>query len=381
MVAEWVGTASLATWLYLFFARGNFWRLKPDELVLNTQEGSSRKVAVIVPARDEAGTVAEVVHSLLEQDYTGPLHVYLVDDHSSDGTADIARSAARAANHEDRLTVIKAAPLQQGWTGKLWALSEGLKAAPADVDYYLFTDADIVHSSDNLRGLLHRAEAGAFDLVSSMVKLKCEAPAEKLLIPVFTFFFFMLYPPTWVQDLRRSTAAAAGGCMLVRRQALERIGGIAAIRDQLIDDCALARAIKPGGRIWLAPTTKASSIRDYGDWREVGRMISRTAFTQLRYSASILCAAIAGMVITYLAPPLLLGLGPRAAVLGGGAWLLMAVTYRPTLRFYGLSWCWAPLLPVVAAFYLAATIYSALEYWRGCGGAWKGRHQASSTAT
>ncbi len=381
MVAECVGAASLAIWLYLLLARGKFWKIHSDEPVLTPQKVPARRVAVIVPARDEAATVGKAVSSLLQQDYTGELHTWLVDDHSSDGTADVARRAAREAGPADRLTVIKAAPLQHGWTGKLWALSEGLKAAPADVDYYLFTDADIVHAPGNISSLVARAESGSFDLVSSMVKLKCETLSEKLLIPAFTFFFFMLYPPAWVQDPRRSTAAAAGGCMLIRRQALARIGGVAAIRDQLIDDCALARALKPGGRITLAPTSKASSTRHYGDWGEVGRMISRTAFTQLRYSIWILGAVVVGMVFTYLAPPLLLGFGFRPAALGAAAWLLMSVSYLPSLRFNRLSKWWAPLLPLIAAFYLGATVYSALEYWRGRGGSWKGRHQAASAIT
>jgi hopene-associated glycosyltransferase HpnB len=377
MIAECVGALSLAIWIYLVFARGQFWRMRIEELPPSgTPLPTPQRVAVIVPARNEAAVIGQTIQSLLQQDYNGPVHVFLVDDHSSDGTAEIARRTAAEAGLADRLTIVQAGPLLEGWTGKLWALSEGVEAATSFcADHYWFTDADVVHEPENLSRLLARAETGDFDLVSQMVKLHCESLAERMLIPAFVFFFFKLYPPAWVTRTDKRTAAAAGGCILIRPAALARIGGIAAIRDQLIDDCAFARAVKRGGRIWLGPTATANSLRGYGSFVEIGRMIARTAFTELRHSALLLDGVIAGMAITYMAPLVLLGLGRLAAALGLAAWLLMAIAYWPTLRFYRLSPLWALLLPIIAAFYLGATIYSAFEYCAGRGGFWKGRVQ------
>jgi hopene-associated glycosyltransferase HpnB len=375
MIAAWVGALSLAIWIYLAFARGGFWRIGVDDQAL-TATFLPRRVAVIVPARNEAPTIGQAIESLLRQDYPGRLHIFLVDDHSSDNTAEVARRAAREAGRPDRLTIVEAAPLPSGWTGKVWALSEGLKAAASFApDYFWFTDADIVHQPDNLSRLLARAEGGGFDLLSLMVKLRSESFAERMLIPAFVFFFFKLYPPAWVARPDKRTAAAAGGCILIRPSALTRIGGIAAIRDELIDDCALARAVKCSGPIWLGPTSRAGSLRAYGSFSEIGRMIARSAFTQLRHSTWLLGGVIIAMTIVYIAPPLLLGRGGWAAVFSLAAWFLMALTYWPTLRFYRLSPVWAPLLPLIAAFYLGATVYSATQYWAGRGGVWKGRIQ------
>ncbi|MGA8152016.1 MAG: glycosyltransferase [Terriglobales bacterium] len=380
MIPTCIGAVSLLTWIYLILARGGFWRMRPGPELSGGQASPARRIAIIVPARDEAAAVAQAVRSLVRQAYPGPIHIFLVDDHSSDGTAEIARQAAREAGNSDRLSVVEAQPLPRGWTGKLWALSQGLQAAAHfDAEYYLLTDADVVHEPENLRSLVLRAEGGDFDLVSLMVKLHCESLAERVLIPAFVFFFFKLYPPAWVARPDRRTAAAAGGCMLVRRAALERIGGIAVIRDHLIDDCALARAVKSGGRVWLGPTASAWSLRRYQSWTEIGRMIARTAFTQLRHSTLLLFMAVAGMAITYLAPPALLLCGPLAATLGAAAWLLQSIAYWPTLRFYGLSPLWAPLLPLASLFYLGTTILSAVQYWRGYGGLWKGRVQDPSS--
>ena len=384
MIATCIGAVSLLIWIYLLLARGGFWRMRTDRELSAAQEAPARKIAIIVPARNEAALVAQAVQSLLRQTYPGPSHIFLVDDHSSDGTAEIARQAAHEAGASDRCTVIEGQPLPHGWTGKLWAVSQGLQAATSfDAEYYLLTDADVVHEPDNLASLVLRAENGDFDLVSLMVKLGCESLAERLLIPAFVFFFFKLYPPACVARSDRRTAAAAGGCMLIRPAALVRIGGIAAIHDQLIDDCALARAVKSGGRIWLGPTSTASSLRRYQSWTEIGRMISRTAFTQLRHSTLLLLAVFAGMTMTYLAPPILLFsgslFGPPAAAFGAAAWLLQSIAYWPTLRFYGLLPLWAPLLPLASLFYLGATILSALQYWQGRGGLWKGRVQDPSS--
>jgi hopene-associated glycosyltransferase HpnB len=331
-----------------------------------------------MPARNEAATVAPAIASLAAQSYPGDFRIMLVDDHSSDDTAALARSAAPL----ERLTVISAAPLPPGWTGKLWALSEGVRrststliqldAPPADPpDYYLFTDADIVHPPDALRSLMARAEEERYDLVSYMVRLACRSTAERALVPAFVFFFFLLYPPAWIRDPRYVTAGAAGGCILIRRDALEAMGGLARIRGEWIDDCALAAAVKHnGGRVWLGLSSEAHSIRDYATFGEIGRMISRTAFTQLNHSILLLTAALVGLTLTYLVPAALAFSGSWT---GAAAWLLMCVAYFPILRFYRRSPLWAPLLPLIAAFYMGATIHSAIGYWRGTEGQWKGR--------
>ena len=367
IVWELIGAASLASWIYLLFARGAFWRMR--ESPPPPWDGQAKSVAVVIPARNEESVVERAVASLLEQNYPGSVRVFLVDDHSTD------RTIAAAGSHE-RLTVVKARPLPDGWTGKLWAISEGLeRAASTQPDFILLTDADVVHARDNVAGLVARAEAGSLDLVSYMVMLQCRTLAERALIPAFVFFFFKLYPPAWIARRDRNTAGAAGGCILLRASALARIGGIASIRGELIDDCALARAVKrTGGAIWLGLTRETASIRDYQSFGEIRRMIARTAFTQLDYSAIVLIGTIFALAIIYLAPPLLiLTRDPIAAVCGSAAWLLMSLSYRPTLRLYGRSIGWAPLLPVVAFFYIVATIDSAVRYWTGRGGLWKGR--------
>ena len=362
MIVELIAAASLGAWIYLFSARGRFWEitapLKPARPTV------TKSVCVIIPARNEESVVGEAITSLR------PWHVILVDDHSSDRTAAVAAQAGAS--------VVPAGALPPGWSGKLWAISEGLKhAAALQPDYLLFTDADIVHGPNNVAELVARAETGNLDLVSLMVKLRCRSLAETLLIPAFVFFFFMLYPPAWVARRDRKTAAAAGGCILIRPSALERIGGIAAIRSEIIDDCALARAVKrTGGRLWLGVSEETRSVRDYKTFAEIHAMISRTAFAQLRHSVLLLLATIAGMAVIYLAPPLLLlTRNPLASVLGLAAWLSMMICYAPALRFYARSVMWAPLLPLIALFYMSATIDSAIAYWTGRGGLWKDRVQ------
>jgi hopene-associated glycosyltransferase HpnB len=362
LTLELTAGASLAAWVYLFTARGGFWQIKAPPKP--APSAVSRSVCVIIPARNEVSVVGEAIASLR------PWQVIVVDDHSSDRTAAIAAEAGAS--------VIQAGPLPQGWSGKLWAISEGLKhAASFAPDYLLLTDADIVHAPGNIAELVARAEAGGLDLVSLMVKLRCRSLAETLLIPAFVFFFFMLYPPAWVARPDRKTAAAAGGCILIRPSALDRIGGIASIRSAIIDDCALARAVKrTGGRIWLGVTDDTRSIRAYGSFSEIRAMISRTAFAQLHHSALLLLGTIAGMAVIYVAPPLLLlTRNPLAAFFGLAAWILMTIAYAPTLRFYGRSVAWAPLLPLIAVFYISATFDSALAYWTGRGGMWKDRVQ------
>ena len=372
MMLEIAGGAALAVWLYLLLGRGEFWRM-PVAGHQGALPFPAPKVVCVIPARNESAVIVKAIGSLAGQQYPG-LHIVVVDDASTDGTAALARSAASA----ELLSVVQAAPLPAHWTGKLWAISEGIRAAAGwSPDYLLLTDADIVHAPGSVASLVARANAGGHGLVSLMVKLHCATVAERALVPAFVFFFFMLYPPAWISDRRHRTAGAAGGCMLVRTELLERIGGIAAIRGELIDDCALARAIKAtGASVWLGLSDSTLSIREYQSFSEIGRMISRTAFTQLQHSGLLLAGTVAGLAITYLAPPVaaLAGTG-RAAAIGAAAWVLMSITYLPALRFYHRSPLWAPFLPVIASFYMGATVHSAVAYWRGEGGLWKGRTQ------
>ena len=364
--------ASLATWLYLMLARGGFWRMRPDAHDVSSH-APAPSVTAVVPARDEAEVVGRSMASLAAQRYPGEWNIILVDDASQDGTA------ARALQAAPQLRVVTARRLPPGWTGKMWAVAEGVSAAQGD--YLLLTDADIVHPPDHLAALVARARDGQYDLVSYMVRLHCSTLAEQALIPAFLFFFFMLYPPAWIRDPRSRAAGAAGGCILIRRSALERIGGIARIGGELIDDCALARAVKStGGRVWLGLSDTASSIRQYRTFGEIGRMISRTAYTQLGHSVFLLAGTVLGLTVTYLAPPLLTLAGPGGAASGLGAlaWLLMTAAYFPAVRYATRHWFWAPLLPAIALFYLCATLHSAFAHWRGRGGMWKGRPQAVS---
>lgn len=377
------GIISLLAWLYLLFARGGFWRVKKKlaPKLLNAAGHSKRtscRVAVIIPARNEAGVVGQSIASLLNQVGVHQIHIFLVDDASTDGTADAAGQAAAQVHRAADLTIIQARPLPAGWTGKLWAMQQGIEAAQSFApQYFLLSDADILHAPDNVATLIAIAENGAYDLVSFMVKLHCVTLAEKLLIPAFVFFFFKLYPTLWISDSHRKTAGAAGGSILVRPEALERAGGIAAIRNQIIDDCALAQAVKQhGGKLWLGLSEATTSLRPYRTFGEIGRMISRTAFNQLNHSLWLLLAALIGLTIVYLLPPLLLLTRyPLPMTLGAAAWLFMAFAYLPMVRFYRLNPLWALTLPLVALFYMGATFHSAVKFWSGYGGEWKGRAQ------
>ncbi len=377
ILSQAVAAASLAIWIYLVFLRGAFWRLRDLDSSSQAPVLPAYSVAVIIPARNEADVVGQAVRSLVEQNYAGSLHVFLVDDESSDDTATIALQVAERAGRSDRLTVVRASPVPDGWTGKMWALSEGLREAAAfKADYFLLADADIVHAPGNVATLLARARNGSFDMVSLLAKMPCQSAAERALIPAFVFFFFMLYPPAWVSRSRRRTAAAAGGCLLIRSEILARIGGIREIRGEVIDDCSLAREVKQnGGRVWLGMAADTYSLRGYETWAEFGWLISRTAFAQLNHSTLLLAGTVAAMAITYLAPPVLLLTGARAAAMGLGSWLLMMIAFWPTLRFYRRSPLWSLVLPLIAAFYLGATLHSAIRYWQGRGGLWKGRIQ------
>lgn len=366
MTLDWAAGAALAVWLYLFLGRGGFWRMR-DAALAPKPVSPAPAVVAVVPARNEVEVIGPAVRSLAEQKYPGPFRIVVVDDDSSDGTGATAQAAGG-----DRVSVLRAPPLEAGWTGKLWAVAHGVAAA-GQPDYLLLTDADIVHAPENLAALVAQA-ANGYDLVSLMVTLRCQTTGERALIPAFVFFFLMLYPPAWIRSSRHRTAGAAGGCILIRRERLERIGGIARVRRELIDDCALARAVKQaGGRVWLGLSAETHSIREYRTFAEIGGMISRTAFTQLSYSWLALSGTVIGLALTYLIPP---AAALAGHVLGGAAWILMCLAYLPALRFYRRSPLWAPLLPLVAAFYLGATVYSGLAHARGRGGQWKGRAQA-----
>ena len=352
----------LAIWVYLLIGRGGFWRIKQASS-RQVYKNQARVVAV-VPARNEAAVIGKAIGSLVQQG----LRVVVVDDGSTDATAEIAASFGA--------TVIVGRPLEPGWTGKLWAMSQGVEyALQFRPDYLLFTDADIRHGAQTIAELLHIAES--YDLVSYMVKLACVTTAEKALIPAFVFFFLKLYPPAWIRSSRFKTAGAAGGCILIRTAALLKIGGLQSIAGEVIDDCALARAVKrSGGRVWMGLTEEAESIRSYGGFSEIGHMISRTAFNQLHHSALLLVGTAIGLFFTYLLPPVLAFSGKTVPMaLGGMAWCLMTLAYLPMVRFYRRSWAWSLALPLVAFFYAGATVHSAVQYWRGKGGEWKGRAQ------
>jgi len=368
----------LAIWLYLLLARGSFWRLSEDKIEPRQLEDWPHVVAV-VPARNEATTISQAISSLAKQDYPGEFSIIVVDDHSDDGTATFTQQTANEFGASRRVTIRAAAPLVQGWTGKLWALNEGISAtSEKGVEFFWFTDADIEHAPDTLRRLVFRAEKNSLDLTSLMVLLQANTFAERLLIPAFLYFFLLLYPPRWIADPNASTAGAAGGCILLRRNVLAPIGGIASIRGEVIDDCALARAVKKnGGKIWMGLTRVSVSLRGYGTFAEIRDLIARTAFTQLHYSFAFLAVALAGLFGTFLLPWILFFAYP------GEAWLLvdtaialMTATFLLTVRFYNLSAAWALTLPFAAVFYGYATCVSVVRYWLGRGGQWKGRAQA-----
>lgn len=374
-----------AIWIYLVYARGNFWRAQErhDRDVPPPPERWPA-VTAIVPARDEAETIGEALRSLFSQDYPGRLDVILVDDGSSDGTAEAARVAAELLAAEDRLTVIDGAPPPRGWTGKVWALQQGFEQATAAgrrPDYLLLTDADVTHGARVLADLVSRASAGGQVLASVMAKLRCRSFAERCAIPAFVYFFQMLYPFAWVGQPERKTAAAAGGCMLVKTDVLAAIGGFRPISGALIDDCALARQLSDKGAIWLGLSESLHSIRRYETFGPISRMVRRSAYAELKFSPLRLLAAMLGMALTFLAPLLLAFFASGyAAFLGVLAWVLMLISFQPMLRFYGVSPLWALALPVIAAMYMVWTVQSAVEHALGRGGSWKGRFQAAGGA-
>lgn len=400
-----LATASLLAWIGLLVGRGFFWwpspRLEPAE----APDASERSVVAVIPARNEADILPRTLPTVLAQEYAGPFRVTLVDDRSDDATALVARSAAEGLSAADRLLVLSGGPLPAGWSGKVWAMHQGATVAAsvsvsdsaaiaasqaarpqAELPEFLwFTDGDIAHEEWVLGALVDRAEADDLDLVSTMATLRIDSAWDRLLIPAFVYFFAKLYPFRFVNSRRRRNAGAAGGCILVRRSALERAGGLAAIRAALIDDCALGRLIKgAGGRVWLGYSRGVHSVRSYGSLASVWNMVARSAYTQLGRSPLKLAGTILGMLFLYaLAPAICVGGAVAAgldvsgsgllAAIGAATWGLMAASFLPMLRHHHAGWWMAPLLPVAGVLYTAMTVSSAWRHARGRGGAWKGR--------
>lgn len=376
-----IASLALAIWIYLLWFRGGFWlaRERDDDGEPALPAGSDwPSVVAVIPARNEAALLPRSLTSIFAQDYPAALSIVLVDDASSDGTLAVARSLAAASPRD--VVVLQGRPLPASWTGKTWATYQGIGQAEAMKpmpDYLLLTDADIEYAPDALKRLVARAKMNGFALTSLMAKLRCQSVAECALIPAFVFFFQMLYPFAWVKRRTAKTAAAAGGCMLVERGALAKAGGIAKISGALIDDCALANLMKTEGPIWLGLTDRVRSLRPYPHIGDIRRMVARSAYAQLRYSAALLAATLAGMAVTYLGAPLLAIFGSYPAnAVAAAAWALMTLAFLPILRFYGLLPLWALALPLIATAYLAFTLDSAYQHWRGQGGSWKGRSQA-----
>jgi hopene-associated glycosyltransferase HpnB len=383
MIALALSAVALATWVYLVFARGLFWLGRERDNTAVRRPADPPSVAIVVPARNEADSIAESVTTLTAQDYAA-LHLVLVDDDSDDGTAKVARRAAAAIGAAERLTIVTNTSLPKGWTGKLWAVSQGIAAAEEKYapKYLLLTDADIVHDADTVSWLVGHAEAHDLVLTSLTARWRCENLAERVHIPAFIFFFQMLYPFAWVNDPNNDMAGAAGGCMLVRSDALRAAGGIEAIHGALIDDCALAVELKKQGPIWLGLTDRVRSIRPYPDWGDIRRMVARSAYAQLRYSPLMLAGTVIGLALTYLVPPFMaLFAAGWAQILGIVTWALMALAFQPTLRFYRLSPLWGLALPAISFLFMLYTLDSAYQYAAGKGGAWKGRVQAKASGS
>jgi hopene-associated glycosyltransferase HpnB len=377
--AAWLAAAA---WVGLVVARGRFWDASADGLRPADPDGPTPDIHAIVPARNEADVIALTLDALLTQDYCGRLDVTVVDDRSDDGTGATARGAMARAGAASRVSVVEARPRPAGWTGKVWALAEGVaaaRAAGARPAYWWFSDADVEHASDTLSRLVATATCEDRALVSLMVELHCTSRAERLLIPAFVFFFRMLYPFAWVNDERHATAAAAGGCILIADDALTGIGGVERVRGELIDDCALAAAVKrDGGGLWLGLATRSRSVRPYRSIGAIWSMVARTAYTQLRYSPALLAGTVAGMLLLYYVPVAATFAGARRrridiALPGMLAWAVMALAYAPTLRLYRLRPRAALALPLAALLYTAMTVDSARRHAQGLGGMWKGR--------
>lgn len=386
MVLFAIASLSLGIWLFLLLFWGQFWRadqrLDPNTSIIQ----SYPKVGIIIPARNEAELITQSLTSLFKQDYLGDFSLVLVDDNSTDLTQAIAKQTAEALQLSHKLEIIAGKPLPEGWKGKLWAMEQGIKYTlnqESPPEYLLLTDADIQHHPTSLTELVTKAEAEKLDLVSLMVLLRCESFWEKLLIPSFVFFFQKLYPFRWVNNPQSPMAAAAGGCILIRPQALAKIGGIQTIRNALIDDCTLAKTIKfadpkQPSPIWLGLSSSVVSLRPYQSLKTIWDMVARTAYNQLNYSPLLVIGTLLGLTLVYLIPPIATVLGfvvhnYGLAIIGVLAWLLMSLAYLPTVRLYKISFIWVLALPAIAFLYSLMTIDSALRHGRGQGGAWKGR--------
>ncbi len=363
------GALAVVIWGVLLFARDGWWRAREQDGAVLAAPAAWPAVVAVVPARDEAAVIGRAVASLAAQDYPGDFKVIVVDDGSSDATADIAEAAGAS--------VLRAAPLASGWTGKLAAVAQGIDRAGETPAYLWLTDADIEHAPDTLRSLVARAMAEEAVLVSLMARLRTDSLAERALVPAFVWFFMMLFPFAAVNRAGR-VAAAAGGVMLVDRAALARAGGIAAIRTALIDDCALAKLLKAQGKIILLLTRRSVSLRPYPAVGDIGAMIARSAYAQLDYSPLLLAGTVAGFALTFVAPPVLALFSTGWPQLAGiAAWGAMSAAFQPMLRFYRRSPAWGAAVPMIATVYGYYTLVSAVQFWRGRGGQWKGRAQAA----
>ena len=392
MISPLVGLAvlSFSAWIYLSFIHGRFW-WADQRLDVTTPAHPETSplpvVTAIVPARNEADIIERSIRSLLDQTDPGEFSIILVDDHSEDGTGEIALRLAKKHPRGGRLTVVRSDAMPAGWVGKMWAVHTGVRAAARfspDAEHLLLTDADIEHDPGNLARLVAKADEAELDLVSLMVLLHCESAWERLLIPAFVYFFQKLYPFPRINDPDSRVSGAAGGCMLVRCDALQRAGGIEAIRGEIIDDCALGAAIKRVGPVWVGVTDSEYSFRPHHGLRDVWAMVARSAYTQLHYSVALLLGTLVGLVLIYLLPPVLLLSWPLhgntlAGLLALATWALMAWTYLPTLRLYRLNPLRALTLPLAGVLYLFMTLDSARLHWLGRGAHWKGRTGAGST--